>query len=101
MHIRELIMALGQGQLRHVGDLGPYDEHRPRSPPRIHRVKNDQSIGRIEQLLHQVNPTDADIDYAHLRGKGLGEKAMGGDDAESIVPTQEVSHACHENLHRG
>ncbi len=100
MHVRELIVPLIQRQLRHVGDLGPYDEHRPGRPPRIHRIQDDQSIGRIEQLLHEVNTTDADIDDAHLRRKGLRQKAVGGDDAESIVPAQEVSHTCHENLHR-
>lgn len=99
VHVGQRVPALVDRQLVEVDQLRVQDRDRPRRPIDLHGIDDDQSINGIQQLLHEVDPADPDLDHPHTVGDGVRQKAMRHGDPEPVVTAQHVPEARDDDLH--
>ncbi len=82
-----------------IDHLGLNYKHRPGRPAQVHRVDDQQSVGRGQHLLDQVNAADARFHHPDLRREGAVQECLGHLHAEPVVSPEKVPHTRDENLH--
>ncbi len=93
-------MALEHRHGGHVADLRANHEHRARRAAQVHRVDDHQPVHGVEQLLDQMDASDAELENAHRVRHRSGLKAAGHHHPEPVVPSQEVPNPGNEYPHR-
>jgi tetratricopeptide (TPR) repeat protein len=99
VHVGEGVASLGDGQGGDVVDVRLHDEHGPGRPAEVEGVDDDEGVGGLEQLLHEVDPADADLEDVHAVGQRRGEQPRRDGVAEAVVAAEHVAEAGDEDAH--
>ena len=101
MHVGQRVATAGGRQVGDVEDVRADDEHGPGWPPEVDGVDHHQRVDRVQQLLHQVDATDPDVEDPHAGGHALRQQPVGDDHAEAVVAPQQVADPRDQDLHAG
>jgi tetratricopeptide (TPR) repeat protein len=101
VHVGQRIATAVGRQAGDVEDVRAEDQHGPGRPPEVDRVHHHQRVDRVEQLLHQVDAADADVEDPHPAGHAPLQQLMGDDHAEAVVAPEQVADPRDQDLHAG
>ncbi len=83
----------------HVDDVRPHDEDRAGRTPPCDRVDDDQHVDRLEQLVHEVDATDAHVEHADAGWQALFQQACRDRGTEAVVASEQVAEAGDQCVH--
>ena len=99
MHVRELVQALLGREGADVFHRGVHDEHRSGCTTDVDGVDDHEPQRTVQQLVHEMNPADADVEHPHSGRRTRGFETLRNHHAEAVVSAQDVAHAGHDHVH--
>ncbi len=99
VHVGERVAALRDRPRRHVRARWIEHDHGPRGSTDLDRIDQDQGVGARHQVLHEVDPTDADLEHTDVVGDRVGDERLDHTDPEAVVGTQDVPEASDRDEH--
>ncbi len=100
MHVRQPIVPLPQRERTDVLDLRTDHHDRARLPAQVHGIGDQKGLRRtLHQLLHEVDPADAQIEDPDALGDRSLEEALGHGHPEAVVAAEDVPHPGDQDVH--
>ena len=84
---------------RDLPNVGALHDDRPGRAAEIDRVDDDESVRTGEQLLHEVDAADSDVEHLHRCRDVSLEQPLRHRDSESVVAAQDVADTRDEDPH--
>jgi tetratricopeptide (TPR) repeat protein len=92
-------MPLLERQRRDVLHLRANESDGTGRTPELDGVDDDERVGGLEQLLHEMDPADADVQDAYLGRDPALQETLGDDDSEPVVAAEEIADARDQHSH--
>jgi tetratricopeptide (TPR) repeat protein len=101
VHVSQRVAAAGGRQVGDVEDVRADDQHGAGRPPEVHGVDDHERVDRVEQLLHQVDAADPDVEDPDPGGHAALQQLAGDDHAEAVIAPEQVANPRDQDLHAG
>ena len=101
MHVGQCVAKACGRQVADVEDVRALDQHGPGWPPQVDGIDHHQRVDRVEQLLHQMDATNSDVENSHAGGHALLQQPVGDDHAEAVIAPEQVADPRDQDLHAG
>lgn len=102
MHVGQLVTAPVGAQGGDVEHVGTLHDHGAGSLAEVDSVHDEQHVSSSsQQLLHQVDAADPDLEHAHPCRELEGQECLRDSGTDAVVGAQDVAEAGHEGVHGG
>jgi tetratricopeptide (TPR) repeat protein len=99
VHISQLVQPLLGRERVDVLHVGVHDQHGAGLPAEVDGVHDDERPRALQQLVHEMDAPDTDVEHPHAVGRARGFQPLRDGDAEPVVAAQDIADAGHDHVH--